>query len=441
MTNTRWIIAYRILFFPLLFVGFWICSLFDKKIKKGFQLRRKVDGVYPWLAFPKQTQPVWFHCASGEFEYIKPVIKKLKEARPDQKILVTYFSPTYADNIKTFKGVDMACPLPWDRWSSVKEFLLHHRPRCLLISRTDVWPELLHQCYSKGILTLLFSATLSEKSSKVSHHVFRAAFRWMYSYISGVYCVSEKDKENFSKIVDPLNLHVIGDTRFDQVQERLKTPKNVRRELNPNFKQETFLEKIHIKDKPFEPIFVAGSTWDEDEAVIIPAVNKVRKSLRLMLAPHEPTPQHLEEIKYRFHALDWPYILYSEATHWPHETALIIDQVGILADLYGWGQMAFVGGSFRKTVHSVMEPLASGCLTFVGPYHQNNREALEFKNLKYEDTFFVQEIQSSEQLHQKIVDATSLDFTKFQEDLKTEMLKRTGASKAVVDWILSKISI
>ena len=44
--------------------------------------------------------------------------------------------------------------------------------------------------------------------------------------------------------------------------------------------------------------------------------------------------------------------------------------------------MAFIGGSFRKTVHSVMEALGAGLKTFVGPKHKNNREAIEFQSVR-----------------------------------------------------------
>lgn len=442
MRNAQWIAFYRVIAFPLLWVVFFISKFFNKKIKKGFEIRQKVNGVYPWLNFPKHSQPVWLHCSSGEFEYIKPVIKHLKEVMPEQQILVTYFSPTYADSIKNFKGVDMACPLPWDTWHNIRDFLLHHRPRCLLISRTDLWPEMLHQCYTKGILTLLFSATLSSNSIKIRNKFFKKIFHWVYSYISAVYCVSEKDKENFSLIVDPLNLKVTGDTRFDQVQERIKNPKNVRRELNPYFKQASFIERIGFKtEKHPERIFVAGSTWDEDEAIILPALCPLKRSVRLILAPHEPTAEHLEQIKYRLHALDWSYVLYSETDAWPAESVLIIDQMGILADLYSWGQMAFVGGSFKKTVHSVMEPLASGCMTFVGPFHLNNREAMEFKTLAFEpgQPNYVEEFQTAEQLKRMVSEAENFDYTQFQAELKKEMLKRTGASNTVSEWVQGKI--
>jgi 3-deoxy-D-manno-octulosonic-acid transferase len=82
------------------------------KIKKGLELREAVNGRAPWIKLLPPTPPtVWFHCASGEFEYAKPVIALIKKELPQLKIVVTYFSPTYVDQIRKFAGVDWVVPL------------------------------------------------------------------------------------------------------------------------------------------------------------------------------------------------------------------------------------------------------------------------------------------------------------------------------------------
>ena len=103
-------------------------------------------------------------------------------------------------------------------------------------------------------------------------------------------------------------------------------------------------------------------------------------ALRLILVPHEPTKGHLQSLEKQLAKMGIKGSRYSQAENWDTEV-LLVDQIGILAELYSWGDIAFVGGSFRGSVHSVMEPLAAGLITLVGPHHGNNREALEFKSL------------------------------------------------------------
>ena len=55
---------------------------------------------------------------------------------------------------------------------------------------------------------------------------------------------------------------------------------------------------------------------------------------------------------------------------------LVVDRVGLLATLYGAGQMAFVGGGFgRSGLHSVLEPAAWGVPVIFGPHWRNSHDA------------------------------------------------------------------
>jgi 3-deoxy-D-manno-octulosonic-acid transferase len=60
--------------------------------------------------------------------------------------------------------------------------------------------------------------------------------------------------------------------------------------------------------------------------------------------------------------------------------AIIVDRVGVLAQLYTLGSAAFVGGGFgRRGLHSVIEPAALGCAVVFGPHPGNAREAVQLE--------------------------------------------------------------
>ena len=123
---------------------------------------------------------------------------------------------------------------------------------------------------------------------------------------------------------------------------------------------------------------VAGSTWPADEAVLLMAFAALRRqhpAARLILVPHEPTEAHIEAIVRGAAAAGLPRPeRLSEATG--PVPLLVVDQIGVLAALYGAGAVAYVGGGFgRAGLHSVLEPAAWGIPVAFGPRWADSRDA------------------------------------------------------------------
>lgn len=323
--------------------------------------------------------PFWIHAASGEIEYARPVIRELKRQYPGTPVLVTYSSPSAKKILTGLNDVDVWASLPWDMSGAMNAFVEKWNPRALLISRTDVWPVLLQTVVNKKIPSILFSATFADNSSRL-RGVTRHLTKYTLDRLTEIHCVSAEDIENLKTLSLKTPVVASGDTRFDQVFHRLENPKVLKNELIPS---------------PEEFIFIAGSTWPEDEAVLIPALSKLTAThIKSIIAPHETTPEHLESLEKQIHAAGLKSVRYSQTTQWPADAVLIIDQVGILAELYTWADVAFIGGSFKKQVHSVMEALAAGLPVMVGPYHRNNREALFYQKKNFSSGMVVQVIQT-----------------------------------------------
>src|SRR5690606_3292113 len=128
------------------------------------------------------------------------------------------------------------------------------------------------------------------------------------------------------------------------------------------------------------------------------------------------------------------YALYSSATKWQDEDVLLIDQVGILAEIYTWGNLAFVGGSFRTQVHSVMEPLAASLPVIVGPHHHNNREALTFKNQNLGGQPVVTEVKDTETLATTLTAILKDLPATFPASLRHELSHHMHSSQSVIEW-------
>lgn len=417
---------YRFLILPLFIITLFLLNFFPLsfplfshiilKAKALFQLKNRFSKKLSQAKLQmkdKKLNCVWFHCASGEFEYAKPVIRTIKQKNRNISILVTFFSPSYEKFIQQFPGVDFCLPLPWDLPGPLHSLIKTFRPKWSLIARTDLWPEMLNQCKKNQVPCFLFSATCSSSQCWPQNFYYS----WMYSFLSGIFCISSEDKKNFQTKTSLKQIYAIGDTRYDQVIERLtkskeelslifEDSKDLKNSTPLEFQKNStqvkthlslFFEKLKLlKINKNIPCLVAGSTWREDEEVLLEALHPFvkQKKLQILLAPHEPHPFHLENLtqtlsKYHLkfqrlsltshsflkEAKNQMNLLDNENTIW------ILDEIGVLAETYLIGNLAFVGGSFKKSVHSVMEPLAAGCLTFVGPYHEKNREVSHFEHL------------------------------------------------------------
>ena len=180
-----------------------------------------------------------------------------------------------------------------------------------------------------------------------------------------------------------------------------------------------------------------GSTWEEDEERLLPAMSKNKNSYRYILVPHEPTKKHIESLSLALKKQGLNFQLYSEQRSFEADT-LIVDQVGVLAHLYLFADVSFIGGSFKGSVHSVMEGLGAGTPVLLGPHYKNNREAILFKDIaisKY--TTAVSICETSEDLSVKLENfAKTQDFTKLKNNLETYFTKQTGTAQKLVDSIL-----
>jgi len=129
---------------------------------------------------------------------------------------------------------------------------------------------------------------------------------------------------------------------------------------------------------PYTTLFRSGSTWPSDEDHLLPAWLRIRDKIpdaRLIIAPHEIDAGHLDSItswarnKVRLARIDSPDA--------PDADVVLVDRFGILGDLYGVADVAFVGGAFHAAgLHSVLEPAAFGAPVLFGPRYDKSRDAL-----------------------------------------------------------------
>ncbi|HRK08709.1 MAG TPA: glycosyltransferase N-terminal domain-containing protein [Pseudobdellovibrionaceae bacterium] len=403
-----------------------------RKLEETWRLRRE----QAWWRQPRpspQDQVLWIHAASGEFEYAKPVIRELQIHRPEFKILVTYFSPTYRRQVENFPGVTWSAPLPFDQPWVWSKFLAHFRPRAVLLARTDVWPGMIEKLKVAGVPLLLFSSTFGAATARLRPLARRLTLHAL-SRFDEIQVVDSEDAQFLEGLASDdesalkLPVRVAGDTRYDQVLARLASPKA----LPPAWRQSRS--------------WIVGSAWPEDLEVVGPAWASMPGTRpRLVIVPHETSPKFCQQIVEQATS-SWGakrVALASAIRDLPQADldVLVVDQVGYLAELYSDAWVATVGGSFRRSVHSVMEPLAAGAFCVLGPHHLNNREAIAFQKIfapgaesPQAAVHVVTDVESCRSVVMKLF-AQLEQHPEWRGWLIAQVRARTGATQAVLSWL------
>ena len=375
-----WQFVYNTFALPAMYIGFHAAGCCNRKIREGIVERRQViEKLQRQLnGARKLEKTAWFHFTSvGEFEQAKPLIEAIYA---ETRIVLTYFSPSVAPNVETYPYVDAAVYLPFDTSRNAERIINLIKPNCLIFSRYDIWPNLIWKASKSAIPIIIIAGTLHAGSKRLSRFA-RSFFRSVHRHITLHCAISETDAARFQQLCSSIHQVVVtGDTRYEQVYRRA-----ISVECNTEFfpGQVTLGRSLHANSTTHQYIFIAGSTYAEDEEVILEAYQILRKDApdrlpHLILVPHEPTPERITEIFSVLNQRQLTYRCFSKLDNdvsFERIDVLIIDTVGILAKLYQLADIAFVGGSFHGSVHNVMEPAAMAKPILFGPTIQNAYEA------------------------------------------------------------------
>jgi 3-deoxy-D-manno-octulosonic-acid transferase len=366
--NSIWFYLYNLLAVPLLILAARLAAPFNQKLRDGFRGRTGIfDNLHRSFLELESARPhLWFHVSSlGEFEQAKPIIQTVKNTVPEVTVIVTFFSPSGYRHSINYKFADVISYLPLDTRRQARRFIERIRPDVAVFIRYDVWPNHVWTLAEKGIPFYLSSATMREKSIRLSP-LLRTFHRQLFNQFTAVLTVTDSDARQFKRfgLTEPV-IECVGDTRYDQVLQRSAAAQEI--ELLP----EGFTRR--------KKVLVIGSSWLADEEHLIPAVHKLsesERSLLTILVPHEPTEQNLDRIEKHL-GRTLSHIRFSHINHYNGEKIVIVDSVGILSTLYKYAHVAYIGGGFKAGVHNVLEAAVYGIPVVFGPQYTGSHEAAE----------------------------------------------------------------
>lgn len=341
-------------------LGIHLAALFNEKARKWVAGRRNY-----WSSLPDVSKEnvVWFHCASlGEFEQGRPVIESWKSEFPNDYILVTFFSPSGYEQKRNDPIADCITYLPLDTPGNAKRFVNHFQPKSTFFIKYEFWLNYIRRVKQSGSKLYAVSALFrsNQRFFKWYGKPFRSALR-SFDYLF----LQREESQGLLERHDIKNTLVTGDTRYDRVANRLAS--NIK---NKYFEQWRFSN---------EPVLVIGSSWPDDEAILIPLINNNTISSKVILAPHEVNEKHINEIESLLKVSYQKYTDLSEDNMPKDDTQVIIlDCIGVLAEAYKYGSIAYVGGGFGTGLHNILEPAVFGLPVIFGPEFNKFPEAFDF---------------------------------------------------------------
>ena len=336
-------------------LAFKVLSWFNDKIKRGLEGRKQSLEIVK-SKIKNEDSVLWMHAASlGEYEQGLPVLEKLKEKYPTHKVLITFFSPSGYENVAKKNKEDILCYLPFDKKSTISEFVKTVHPEIFFTVKYDFWYHLLDELKKTNAKVFVISAMFYENQV-----YFKPLGKWFVNELKKNVDWTFHQTEKSLSLAQKVGLtkgSVSGDTRFDRVKQIKNRDNSVE-----------FISEFKADKK----LLVFGSSWEAEEKMAQILSQKL-ENFKILIAPHDL--KRVQNLKQIFPSA----ILYSELKsnyQLPNTNILIIDSIGLLSKLYSYADVAIVGGGFHdKGLHNILEAATFGVPVIFGNQYKKNPEA------------------------------------------------------------------
>ena len=331
--------------------------------RKEHGYRRHIGERFARFAGPRLQRCVWIHAVSvGETRAAQPIVERLLARHPDRAVLLTHMTPTGRQTgIELFGERVARCYLPYDFPAAAERFLAHFDPAFGLIMETEIWPNLIHACRRRGIRVHLVNARLSEKSYR-GYARLGPIVEDALNALTGIAAQTEADAHRL-RLLGAGNARVTGNVKFDIA------PAPALVERGQGWRAAIGRDR---------PVFLAASTRDGEEALLLDALNEIRvPDLLTVIVPRHP--QRFDEVARLIAERGVVYCRRSVDSLPDARTRVWLgDSMGEMAAYLAACDVAFIGGSLRPFgAHNLVEACALGKPVVIGPSVFNFQEAVE----------------------------------------------------------------
>jgi 3-deoxy-D-manno-octulosonic-acid transferase len=326
-------------------------------------------GVLPMTLNLDGDESIWLHAVSvGEVLTARALIAELRERYPRLRLFLSTTTMTGQQVARSHvQHVDAVFFLPFDLPFIVRRTLRIVRPRLFIMMETELWPNLLRACRSRGIRTVLVNGRISSRSYP-RYRFARPFFRRVLGDLDLACMQSDESARRLIDVgIDPAKIVMTGSLKFDS----LETPGSM-----GGRGRERVLRYFRVRDE--RPVVIAASTLKGEEGPVLTAfrqVKRTRPEALLILAPRRP--ERFDEVADLVAGEGFSVARRSElpVDAEPRADVVLLDTFGELAALFQVATAVFVGGSLVDAGgHNILEPAVFGKAILFGPHMQNFAE-------------------------------------------------------------------
>ena len=376
---------------------------------------------------PDSAEWIWFHAASlGEFEQGRPVIEALKKECPKYKILLSFFSPSGYEIRKDYPLADEVLYLPSDTPVHAAQWVQRHHFVAAFFIKYEFWFNYMQALKDAGIPLFYISLILKPDS-----YFFRWYGTWFFRQLKNVthFFVQDDTTAQLLQSNGMTNVTVCGDTRFDRVAA-------IAQQVKPFPEVEQFIDGRQC--------IIAGSTWPPDEKLLVDFYQKMPDDYCLIIAPHDISESHVAQIKALFpdsqlytelnpdqppRSLSPRFLSLSKESKGRPTRILIVNTIGILAQLYQYARFVYIGGGFGVNIHNIQEPVTFGCPVVFGPKYKSFKEAVDLVGL--EGAFSIEDAEALGSAFGRLMH-DEVFYAKASETCRNYLNSQVGATENIV---------
>ena len=428
----KWAV-YNLLFaavYPFLLPGFIV-----RMLRRGGYAARMGDrfALYPeglfgqgralfdsYKDFRRKTGDfIWIHAVSvGEVQVAGQLMREWRKVEPDVRFCFSTTSSTgWKIAEKELKDLnsqpqpststsDVLIYNPLDFPNFVKSALRTVRPRAIVLTESEIWPNFILQAKKMGIPLFLINARVSDRSAPR----YKAA-KWFFgevlSCFTRIFAQSDLDKQRLVAAGAPEDkVEVTGSFKFDVARRNEAKEKELREWIFPLGTTE------NAEDAK---ILLGGSTWPGEDEVLLGIYKRLlttsvrqQDGVKLVIAPRHFEKADAVEANIRKAGFDCvrrsrggQSCSSGEDAASPLGKVYLADTTGELMGLYGIADVVFVGKSLcAHGSQNMIEPCLCGKPTIVGPYTENFRPVMS--DLLASDAII--QVKDAEELEERVVE-------------------------------------
>jgi 3-deoxy-D-manno-octulosonic-acid transferase len=350
------------LFLRIYKLAITVASIWNTKAKQMLVGRKNFWNTIS-IHSSENKKIIWMHCASvGEYQQGLPLLQAIKQKFPQSRIVVTFFSSSgYLQFVKN-DTVDNMYYLPFDSKKNAEKWMKIVKPTMAIFVKYELWYYYLKTLSDNKIPTYIISMYLP------NNHIFGKWYgsfqKRMLGFFTSIFVQNKNSKAALQKLGFG-NVIVAGDTRYDRMLQVVET----------KFTDEKIASFCENKN-----IFIAGSTWPEDEKLLAnwwQDFNE-KENWKIIIAPHEVSEKAIKMIQNLFENSSITYQNFSTNSI---NQILILDTVGMLSKIYRYANIVYIGGGFGSGIHNILEPISYGKSVVHGPNCKRFLEADIFGKL------------------------------------------------------------